>query len=247
MDPATLMMLSQVAGGSGGGGGADVGGAVGGVFKTGLGVAQFIKAKKLEKSLGKRPEYKTPEEIAQMLAIAKAKAAQTEMPGQNILEEKIGAASASGMRQATQASDSSAALMATIAGITGNEQEQLADVGVKASEYRDLQSERLKQSLMAVAPYKDQEFATNKMEPFKEKATAIESLKGSALENAYGGITQTIGAVSGGGKKKEEGTGGQRLSELQQKKKSGTLSVGEEDELNQLMNVGASMMTPTPK
>lgn len=240
MDPATLMMLSQVAGE------ADIGGAAGGVFKTGLGVAQYIKAKKLEKTLGKRPAYKTPEEIAQMLALVKAGASQTELPGQGILEQKIGAASAEGVRQATQASDSSASLNAGIAGITGSEQDKLGDIGVEAANYRQMQQEKLKQALMATAPYKDKEFDINKMEPFKEKASAIEALKGSALENAYGGITQTIGAVSGGGKKKEGegGTQDQRLSSLQQKKKSGTLSVDEQDELNQMMNAAVPMGTP---
>ena len=171
--------------------------------KTGIGAAQAAKGKKLAKG-AVRPEKEIPSAVEEYLANAKTMAANKRLPGQGALEQKIGASSASGIRQATQGASSSAALMAAIGGIKGEEQSQLADVGVKSAEFQDLNQQRLQDALLKYGGAQDDVFEANEMEPFKDEAAAAEALTGAGMQNIVGGIEQGAGtagmAAFGGGR-----------------------------------------------
>ena len=173
--------------------------------KTGIGAAQAAKGKKLAKG-AVRPEKEIPSAVEEYLANVKAMAANKRLPGQGALEQKIGASSASGIRQATQGASSSAALMAAIGGIKGEEQSQLADVGVKSAGFQDLNQQRLQDALLKYGGAQDDVFEANEMEPFKDEAAAAEALTGAGMQNIVGGIEQGAGtagmAAFGGGRTK---------------------------------------------
>ncbi len=176
MDPVTLSLL--ISGGTA-------------LAKTGIGAAQAAKGRKLAK--GARPQAEIPSTVEDYLSNAKAAAASSQLPGQSAIEQRIGGSSASGIRAATEGASSSAGLMAGIAGIKGNEQNALADLGIAGAQMQDTNKQRLQEALLKYGSYQDQQFQTNKMDPYYEKAQAAQALKGAGLQNIMGGVEQLGG------------------------------------------------------
>lgn len=164
------------------------------------GAAQYLKGKKLAKN-NVRPTYDIPSSVNEYLANARNNSNKG-LPGQNLIEQKLGASTASGVRQAQQGASSSAALMATIAGLKGSEQQGLTDIGIKSAEYQDINQQRLQEALLKYGNYQDKEFDINKQQPFEDNALAAQALKGSGLQNIMSGIEGIGGAASFGAKSK---------------------------------------------
>lgn len=179
MDPLTLSLL--ISGGTS-------------LIKGGVGLAQTLRGSKLAKS-AIRPKYNIPSSVNEYLSNARANSVRG-LPGQDLMEQKLGASTASGIRQAEQGASSSAALMAAIAGLKGSEQSGLTDIGIQSAGYRDANQQRLQEALLKYGDYQDKEFEMNQQKPFEDKAAAAQALKGSGLQNIMTGIEGIAGAAS---------------------------------------------------
>lgn len=155
---------------------------------------QYAKGNKLAKS-AVRPQYQIPSSVEDYLNNAKSMAASNQLPGQTLLENKLGGATSSGIRNAREGASSSAGLMAGIAGIKGNEMNALTDIGIKGAEYQDLNKQRLQQALLKYGQYQDQQFETNQLNPYYEKTQAAQALKGAGLQNIMTGVEGLGGAA----------------------------------------------------
>jgi len=181
MDPVTLSLLAS----------AGIGAA-----KAGIGAAQAAKGKRL--SRGARPQKEISSSMNEYLSNAKAAAASSRLPGQDIIEQQIGGASASGIRAAQEGASSSAGLMAAIAGVKGNEQKALGDLGIAGAEMQAANKDKLQSALLKYGQAQDEQFDINQMQPFQDKAQAAQALKGAGLQNIMGGIDSVAGAASMG-------------------------------------------------
>ena len=145
--------------------------------KGGIGAAQYFKGKKMAKG-AKRPTYEIPSATEDYLKGAQSRALRTELPGQKAIEEKLGASTSTAIRQARESAPSAAALMATIGGVKAGEQEAMADVGIEAARYKDINEQRLQEALLTYGTAQDRAFDINKLQPYLETAEASEALKG---------------------------------------------------------------------
>lgn len=188
-------------GGGGGMGGSNPWALLGqGIAHTGqygIAASQLIKGRKLKKSLGARPELTTPEAYTEALNQARMMASLSEMPGQGLMEQKLGASTASGVRQAESGASSSAGLMATIAGLKGSEQAGLTDIGIKGAEYKDLNQQRLQQALWKYGQEEKDQFFQNKFNPWAEKKEEAAALTGAGLQNLSNTLDKTASSFGG--------------------------------------------------
>ncbi len=178
------------------------------LIKGAVGAGQVAKGAKLAKS-AIRPKYNIPSAANEYLANARARSVQG-LPGQDLIEQKLGASTSSGIRQAEQGASSSAGLMATIAGLKGSEQAGLTDIGIKSAEYRDVNQERLQNALLRYGDYQDKEFDMNQQKPFEDKAAAAQALKGAGIQNIVTGL-EGIGGAFATGAKAGGGASGQKV------------------------------------
>jgi len=179
MEPITLALLAAGASGA---------------VKTGVGIGQSIKGRKL--SRGARPTKEISPAMNEYLANAKAMAANSRLPGQSAIEQQIGGSAASGIRSAQEGASSSAGLMASIAGIKGNEANALANLGIAGAEMQAANQDKLQMALLKYGQAQDEQFDINKMQPFQDKMQAAQALKGAGLQNIVGGIDTMAGAAS---------------------------------------------------
>jgi hypothetical protein len=183
------------------------------------GVYKKIKSDKAKKALvkPKNPTYDIPTAANDALANAQTAAGQTEMPGQRLMEQKLGAQTASGMRAMTEGAGSSAGLMAGIGAIRGNQMAGQADINQSAMSYQDLNKQRLQSALSEYGNYQDKAFQYNKIAPFQTaqnqynlEYNSAEAEGGAAAQNIWGGANSAANAynISQGGKRDAGGVGG---------------------------------------
>jgi hypothetical protein len=180
MDPVTLALL--VSAGTA-------------AAKTGIGIGQAAKGRKLAKS-AVRPAYQIPSSVEDYLKNASAMAQTSTLPGQQLMEEKLSASTGAGIRSAEQGASSSAGLMATIAGLKGAEQEKLTDIGIAGAQYQDANKQRLQEALLKYGQFEDKAFDVNQMAPFYEKTEAAQAMTGAGMQNIMTGIEGLGGAAS---------------------------------------------------
>jgi len=181
MDPVTLSLITS----------AGIGAA-----KAGIGAAQAAKGKRLAR--GARPQKEISSSMNEYLSNAKSAAASSRLPGQDIIEQQIGGASASGIRAAQEGASSSAGLMSAIAGVKGNEQRALGDLGIAGAEMQAANKDKLQSALLKYGQAQDEQFDINQMQPFQDKAQAAQALKGAGLQNMMSGLDSVAGAASMG-------------------------------------------------
>lgn len=134
MDPLTLAALLSAAGG---------------VYRLGQGVHQQHLANKFGRA--PRPAYQIPQAITDNVNLAKGaygEASQFGLPGQARLESKLGQSSANAIGALQQTQDSPAAMAAAIASTDYNTKNAMADLGVKAAQYRAGQMNTTRGQLM---------------------------------------------------------------------------------------------------
>lgn len=168
--------------------------AVPSALQTGAGLIQSIKANKLKKD-NKQPVYERPGEIQRYTDIAQSRAASTKLAGQDRIEEKIGAAGANVRRAAADAADPMSYLQ-TVSEVAGRESEQIADLGIAASQDKARREKEAQDALLLSAEYADKEFQINKLDPYLQGKAAESALRESAGQNIIGGLTGLAGTAS---------------------------------------------------
>lgn len=150
------------------------------------GLYQTIKANQLKKQLGERPAYEIPEAQRQALESAKRQAYSTELPGQSILERKLGESTAAGVSNIKDAASSGSSALQAMLQTQGQEQDALSNIGVKAAENYNQNQGMLRGQQGLMAQYQDKALDINKMQPYQQKAATIAALTGSGLQNLFG-------------------------------------------------------------
>ena len=161
-----------------------------------FGGIQSLSANRKQKKLwDKRPTYERPEEANEMLDLYRQNAAASELPGQGLIEDKLGGVTARGVRQVGKAASSSASALSAITDIYGKEQDAVRDLGIQFAQYKAMQQDKLAQGLGQAAQYSDQEFMYNKQQPWDIKMNELSSKKQAGAANMWGGI-EGVGAAA---------------------------------------------------
>jgi hypothetical protein len=163
------------------------------LLNLGLGIADRIKANKLQKQwntlYSQRPEYEIPEAYTGALNLYKQRAAQSKMPGQDILEENIQQSSARARTAAERGAISSASYGAQASDIYSKELEAIQDLGIKSAEFQWANQGQLGEAMQM---YGGQQEKANDWNLYGKWATGL-----NVLESQMGAKTQNANAYLG--------------------------------------------------
>ena len=162
-----------------------------------LGIADRIKANKLQKQwntlYSQRPEYEIPEAYTGALNLYKQRAAQSKMPGQDILEENIQQSSARARTAAERGAISSASYGAQASDIYAKELEAIQDLGVKSAEFQWANQGQLGEAMQMYGGQQEKAQDWNKIGKWAEQMNQVESRLGAATTNSSNAL-QNAGA-----------------------------------------------------
>jgi hypothetical protein len=166
MDPITMMALSQLV---------PMG------VKAIKGVQQGAQAKKLANT--PRPEYQIPQEVLQSLNQAKMMASMTELPGQNLMESKIGQNVSKGISELERVSANPADLASNVSRMYLGANDQINNIGVQAAQQWLQNQGMLGDKLENMGAYRDKEFQLNQMDPYQNNMAAASALREGSFRN----------------------------------------------------------------
>ena len=166
------------------------------VVKAGTGVMQGIRARKIARQAGARPEYEIPESVDRAIASQQG-LVSTRMPGQTAMEEGIEAGTASAVDRVTEAGAGSGSILNTIANLQANEARAKQQVGIEAAKNYVNQARALQSMYMQRGAMEEKEFMMNEMQPWEQAMQTASALRGAATQNISSGITEGAGSLAG--------------------------------------------------
>lgn len=181
MDPVTMMMIAQ---------------GVPAVLNLIKGGVQGLQARRLSKQ--GRPDYKIPEAAISALNLSKYMAGQNELPGQTIMEEKLGRTTAGAIDNLKDVSTSPVALASNIAKIYKNQVDGQNSINMAAAQNELNQDQNLVQAYNNFAPYEDRKWNYNNYQPYVQAKTAESALRSGSFNNLATG-TAGLGSALGSG------------------------------------------------
>lgn len=158
------------------------------LLNFGLGIADRIKANKLQKQWNKlysqRPEYEIPESYTNALNLYKQRAAQSKMPGQDILEENIQQSSARARTAAERGAISSASYGAQASDIYSKELEAIQDLGIQSAQFQWANQGQLGEAMQMYGGQQEKAQDWNTLGKWTTGLNVLESQMGAKNQNA---------------------------------------------------------------
>jgi len=146
------------------------------------------RGREFEKERKNIPKYTTPDEYYQGLDIYKEAAQAKELPGQKLMEEKLGTAVSRGVSQAQKFAPSSVAGLSAVTDLYGQKMNAIRDIGIQFAQYHERAKQAQAQYLSTVGISEAQKrFDINKWYPSQVK-----------LNLAAGRLGQAQGLVQSG-------------------------------------------------
>jgi hypothetical protein len=180
MDPITMMLLSQ---------------AIPTALNLGKSAIQGGQAKKLAET--ERPKYQIPQAILDEVNQSKYLAGMTELPGQNLMEDKIGQNIGKGVAELQDVSSNPANLASNVAKLYNSGNDSMGNIGIQAGQNWLQQQGRLGNSLQNLGQYQDKQYDENFKQPYENNMAASSALREGAFRNLSSAGTNIASAVGG--------------------------------------------------
>jgi hypothetical protein len=164
-------------------------------LNLGMAAYQSHKAKKLANT--PRPEYQIPQGQVEALNNAKYMASQTELPGQNIMQQKIDQSSAGALANLKDVSQSGSALGSNIASIYRGNVGAQNQLNLAGAQNYNANQQNLRGELNNMATAQDKQWTINKFGPYKNNMAAASAMREGAFRNATAGVTDIASAGAG--------------------------------------------------
>lgn len=226
MDPQTMLMLAQLFG-AGGGGAAATGAAASGLgsaaglastagkaamgplgwgmlaaqaIPTAINLAQAIGQKKKANEFAKteRPQYEIPKGVLDAVNQSKYLAGMRELPGQNLMEAKLGQNTAKGIAEMKNVAANPSDLASNVARMYGAQNDAMNNIGIQAGQNWLGQQGQLNQSLNRLGQYQQQQWDYNQNQPYQNAMAASSALREGAFRNTIAAGTNIASGISGG-------------------------------------------------
>lgn len=150
---------------------------------------------KINDLIENRPQYEVQDEAYQNQALAKNMAFGRDRASQQA-EQNIMTQGANTMGAAQQVSGSTNALLDTLAGITGSQNQNLRDLGVNEANVQSQRMRDLYGANSAMIDEQDKAWNFNVNEPYQNQVQALRDRKKFRQELLFKGL-DTIGAIGG--------------------------------------------------
>lgn len=167
------------------------------LWEIGSGVDQSIKGHKLAKNL-KRPWMEIPEAATRGLENAKFVASQTQLPGHELIEQKIGSTFSNYANALEKAAPSTGTMLNDLNMGYQTNINQLTDLGIAGAKNWQENQGVLRNELDNMANWEQKKFMYNFDEPYRNKAAAASALKGAGMQNINTALTDTAGMLATG-------------------------------------------------
>lgn len=166
------------------------GGLISGGVNLAKGIFGAIQAGRASKELKnlKAPTYERPEEIGDLLKLYQERANISQLPGQDAMESRMDANTASSIGAAERVAPSSVAALGAVTDVYGKKQDAIRDLAVTFANYKAQRQGELGGALQTSAEYSDKEFEMNKWLPYQVKMNELTSQKQAGFENLFGGV-----------------------------------------------------------
>jgi hypothetical protein len=118
------------------------------------------------------------------------------MPGQDIMESKLGASTAGGINTLKQNAGSSAALLGNISNIYGGELQGVNNLNLAAAQNYGQRQAVLRNELKNMAGQEQQQWKWDKADPYMSAMQAASALRGASMQNMAGAMNQGSDAAN---------------------------------------------------
>ena len=145
----------------------------------------------------KFPQYTPSDAYNSMLDIYKQQAYAQELPGQSLMENKLGAQTAYGQRAAEKYAPSAGQALGAVTGLYGKQMDAVRDLGIQFANYRAQRQSELAGAQQVMGQIQDKQWEINQWYPSQVKYNELQSQKQAGASNLWGGIQDVMGAGMG--------------------------------------------------
>ena len=164
-----------------------------GLGKSIVGGIQSSRANKALKDF-KFPKYTMPSELENMLSMYQQRAAANELPGQSLMENKLGAQTAFGQRAAEKYAGTSGQALGAVTGLYGQQMDAVRDLGIKFADFKAQRQNELGRAQQVMAEAQDKQWEINQWLPAQYKYNELQSQKQAGASNLWGGLQDVASA-----------------------------------------------------
>lgn len=157
------------------------------LLKIGQGISQNIKSSQYAKTAP--PDYEIPQAATQALNSAMSQASQTQLPGQGLAEEKMGAQLSTGISASEKSTDSPASILGQVAKMVSGQNQATAGMTEQAAQNWQDNQGALRQQLMSMAGEQKEQWQWDKQAPYTAAMDAAKSLQNAGQQNVMSGLT----------------------------------------------------------
>jgi len=166
---------------------------------TAINLAQAISQKKKANEFAKtqRPQYEIPQGVLDAVNQSKYLASMRELPGQNLMEGRLGQNTAKGIAEMKNVAANPADLASNVARMYGAQNDAMNNIGIQAGQNWLGQQGQLNQALNRLGQYQQQQWDYNQNQPYQNAMAAASALREGAFRNAMAGGTNIASGISG--------------------------------------------------
>lgn len=129
------------------------------------------------------PKFQIPEAIQQQVNQSRYLASMRELPGQNLMEAKLGQNTAKGISQLQNVAANPADLAANVARLYNAQNEGIQNIGIKAGQNWLGQQAQLSNSLNNLGQWQQKQFEFNEVAPYDYAKSAEAALREASYRN----------------------------------------------------------------
>lgn len=164
-----------------------------GLGRSIVGGVQTMRANKALKNF-KFPQYTMPSELENMLSMYQQRANAQELPGQSLIENKLGAQTTFGQRNAEKYASTSGQALGATTGLYGLQMNAVRDLGIKFADFKSQRQSELGQAQQVMAQAQDKQWEINQWLPAQYQYNQLQSQKQAGANNLWGGL-QDVGSA----------------------------------------------------
>lgn len=173
-----------------------LGAGVQGLLGLGRGIVGGVQTARANKGLKnfKLPQYTIPGAYEDMMSLYQRRAEANELPGQSLVENKLGAQTAFGQRAAEKYAGTSGQALGAVTGLYGKQMDAVRDLGIKFADFKSQREAELGRAQQIMAQAQDKQWEINQWIPSQMKYNELQSMKQAGASNLWGGIQDVAGA-----------------------------------------------------
>jgi hypothetical protein len=170
MDPITIMLAAQ------------------GLLGVGEKIIGGIQRNKAQKEFDKN-KYEIPSSVNAMLDTVRGEASQRKLPGQEIMDQQIGATTAQGVEAATRVGRSSSDALGALEGLYGRQMQSQQNLALAGAQNWQENQFKYANSLRILGDYQQEKWKYKSLYPYMQKMTGAGEMQMAGNTNIGSGVS----------------------------------------------------------